>query len=258
MSLPEKRLGLALGGGAARGFAHVGVLQVLFEAGIQVHTVTGTSVGSLIGAALAAGKTCDEITYFGERVGWLSLTRAVWPRRGFLTFQPLERMLVDWLGDLDIENLVLPFGCVVTDALTGEARFFCEGKLAPRVRASCSVPPIVQPVLIDDCWYVDGGLVDNLPIRFARALGADLVMAVNLFGPATYLPTSFWTYSTNVLGHALLKAGDPPHSADVLVEPELTDFSLLGFKRRELIERGRAAMEHKLPELQALLARDSL
>jgi len=254
MTTGDKRLGLALGGGAARGFAHVGVLQVLFDAGIQVHAVAGTSVGSLIGAAFAAGKTCEEITYFGERVGWLSLARLAWPKRGFLTFRPLEKMLAEWLGDLNIEDLGMPYGCVVTDALTGESRFFREGRLAPRVRASCSIPPFVQPVPFDDRFYVDGSLVDNLPIRYTRQLGADVVLAVNLFGPSSYLPTGFWSYSTNVIGHALIKAGDDPLSADVLVQPELTDYTLFGFRRHELIERGRMAMEGKLPELLAVLA----
>ena len=101
---------------------------------------------------------------------------------------------------------------------------------------------------------VYGGIVDNLPIRYTRQFDVDLVLAVNLFGPTSVLPKGIIPYSSHILGLTLVQAGDDPASADCLVEPDLTDFSLIRFKRSELIERGRQAMEAKLPDLQALLA----
>lgn len=252
-NLPPKRLGLALGGGAARGFAHVGVLQALSETGIWPDVIVGTSVGSVIGACVAAGKSLDEIVDIAQRFHWGFAARLSWPRQGFFSFAPLERFLVKWLGDLCIEELPLRFACVATDALYGQARLFRDGRLAPRVRASCSVPLVVKPTLIEDRWYIDGGLVDNLPIRFTRALGADVVLAVNLFGPPTHLPAKMETYAAAVIGHTLVQAGDDPFSADVLVEPDLTDFSMVRMPRRHLIDLGYQAMLARLPELQNLL-----
>lgn len=248
-----KQFGLALGGGATRGFAHVGVLQVLAAAGIWPDIVVGASVGSVIGAAVAAGKSIDDITAVAGRMHWGHVARLAWPHRGLFSFAPLQRFLIRWLGDICIEDLPIRYGCVATDALTGQVRLFCDGRLAPRVRASSSVPVVVKPILIEDRWYVDGGTVDNLPIQATRALGADVVLAVNLFGHPTHLPKSISAYTSAILGHVLVQAGNDPHSADVLVEPELTDYSLLHMRRREMIERGRQAMQAKLPELKALL-----
>lgn len=249
----QKRLGLALGGGAARGFAHVGVLQALAEAGIWPDIVVGTSVGAVIGAGVAAGKNIDEIDRIARRINWGRIAHLSWPRRGFFSFAPLERFLVRWLGDLSIEELPLCYGCVAADALTGWPRLFRDGRLAPRVRASCSVPLAVRPVLIEDRWYVDGGLIDNLPIRFTRGLGADIVLAVNLFGPPRYLPSRMDTYTATILGHAIVQAGDNPASADVLVEPDLTDFDMLRMQRSRLFRLGYQAMSLRLPELRTLL-----
>lgn len=254
---PRKRLGLALGGGAARGFAHIGVLQALAEAGIWPEVIVGTSVGSIIGAAVAAGKNIDEINQIANHIHWGRLARLSWPRRGFVSFAPLERFLIQWLGDICIEDLPLRFACVATDPLYGRPRLFRDGRLAPRVRASCSVPLVVKPILIEDRWYVDGGLLDNLPIRFTRALGADIVVAVNLFGPPTHLPSQMDAYAAAIIGHTLVQAGDDPFSADVLVEPDLTDFDMLRMPRRRLIGLGCQAMSAKIPELQTLLHCDT-
>ena len=247
------RLGLALGGGGARGLAHVGVLQVLDEAGIKVHAIAGTSVGSLVGAALAANRSVLEITSVSRRINWFHLARPAWPKRGFINFEPMERFVINWLGDITFADLKMPFVCVGTDVLTGAVTVFNEGRIAPRIRASSSVPPFVQPVEIDGALYVDGGFVDNLPIVPVRQLGVDLVLAVNLFGPPSHVPTGYIAYSHVVIGHALVKAGDDPASADVLVQPDLTDYSMIRFRRDELIALGRGAMEAKLSELQTLL-----
>ncbi|MCP4167339.1 MAG: patatin-like phospholipase family protein [Chloroflexi bacterium] len=250
----RKRLGLALGGGGSRGLAHIGVLQVLEEAGIEVHAVAGTSVGSLVGVAVAAKRSVMEITAVSHRINWHNLARLTWPNRGFISFVPLERFVVNWLGDITFAELKLPFVCNATDALTGEERIFTEGRIAPCVRASSTVPPLVQPCEIDGHLYVDGGIVNNLPIKSVRSLGVDVVLAVNLFGLPSYLPAGREGYFLTVLGHALCKAGDDPDSADVLVRPDLTGYSMLRFHGKQSIQLGREAMEVKLSELKATLA----
>ena len=148
-SSSPKRLGLALSGGGSRGIAHVGALQVLAEAGIEIHAVAGVSAGAVVAAALAAGLSIDRITEMTQRFNWRQIARPAWPHRGFISFAPLERFLVRELGDLDITQLKLPFAAQATDVVTGESVVFLSGRLAPRVRASCTVPPVVQPVEID-------------------------------------------------------------------------------------------------------------
>lgn len=250
----QKRLGLALGGGGARGLAHIGALQVLEEADIKIHAIAGTSVGSLIGVGVAARRSLMEITSFSRRISWFHLARPAWPKRGFISFEPMERLIITWLGDIRFSDLKIPFVCVATDALTGAETVFAEGRVAPRIRASSTVPPFVQPVEIEGRLYVDGGIVNNLPIKPVRRFGVDVVCAINLFGPPSFLPKGHYAYSHVILGHALVKAGDDPKTADILVEPDLTGYSMIRFRRDELIALGRAAMEEKLPELQKLLS----
>ncbi|NUQ37788.1 MAG: patatin-like phospholipase family protein [Caldilineales bacterium] len=249
-----KRLGLVLGGGGARGLAHLGVLQVLEEAGVRIDAVTGASVGAFVGAAVAAGLPIATLSEVARSVRWWHLARPCWPRRGLVSFAPLEAYLKRLLGDINIEDLSLPFACVATDAFTGAGVVFRSGQLAPRVRASCSVPGAVKPILIDGVVYVDGGMVDNLPIDIMHSIAdVDVILAVNLFGPPTFLPQGIVGFTLTVAGHTLVQAGCNPHSADILVEPDCTGFSLTGFRYEELVGRGRAAMTAQLQVLLQVL-----
>ncbi len=248
-SAPQtKRLGLVLSGGAAFGLAHIGVLQVLDEAGIRIDAVGGTSVGALIGAAVAAGKSVREITQVAYRVNWLHLARPLPHRYGFISFRKLEWFLKTWLGDVDFEELKLPFICVGTDVLTGEARIFRTGKVARAVRISASVPPIVIPVKKDGRYYVDGGFSNNLPIAPVEAMGVDVILAVNLFGQASRMPPNYFAYAQLILGHMLTRTAGDPNRATVLVTPNLAENLATRF-HRSYIQVGRDAMKEKLPEL---------
>lgn len=251
----RKRLGLVLGGGGARGLAHIGVLQVLDEAGIRVHAVTGASAGAMIGAAVANRMPMEEINSLSRRIRWRHLVRPVWPRQGFLSFSPLEHFVIDMLGgDIDITDLPLPYACTATAALNGETATFWQGRLAPRIRASCSVPGLIQPIEIDGVVYVDGGISDNLPIAAMRTLpDIDVVLAVNLFGPATSLPHSPQAMALTAIGYSLVQAGSDPAQADVLIEPDCTGFGLFRFQYAPLVARGRQAMASHLEHLKALL-----
>jgi len=250
-----KRLGLVLSGGAAFGLAHIGALQVLEDAGVRIDAVGGTSVGALIGAAVAAGKSAMEITQVAYRINWLHLARP-WPNRyGFISFRKLEWLLNTWLGHATFDELKLPFICVGTDVLTGEPRVFREGNVAHAVRISASVPPIVIPTQKDGRYYVDGGFSNNLPIGPVEEMGVDVTLAVNLFGQASQMPKNYVTYAQLILGHMLTRTAGDPERATVLVTPNLADHLAAQFKR-SYVEYGREAMQEKLPDLLRALELD--
>lgn len=256
MSSPQRKtLGLVFSGGAAFGLAHIGALQVLEEAGVRIDAVGGTSVGALIGAGVAAGKSVREITQVAYRVNWLHLARP-WPNRyGFISFRKLEWLMNIWLGNPTFENLKLPFICVGTDVLTGEPRVFHEGSVAHAVRISASVPPIVIPAKKDGRYYVDGGFSNNLPIKPVEEMGVDVTLAVNLFGQASQMPRNYTTYAQLILGHMLTRTAGDPKRATVLVTPNLANHLAAQFQR-SYIDYGREAMQEKLPDLLRALELD--
>ena len=147
----------------------------------------------------------------------------------------------------------MPLAVVTTDLLTGEAVVYREGPLAIAVHASSAVPGSVAPVHYDGRVLVDGGLSNNLPISVAREMGADVVIAVNCFPPPTHAPIGVAQQATTALSWLLLRAGDPPQSADVLVEPPLEGVSLFALQRERLVRRGAVAMVAQLPRLRACL-----
>lgn len=174
------KIGLALGGGAVRGAAHVGVLKVLEQESIPIDLIAGTSVGSLVGGLYASGMKITEIEKLLPKVRWSSLVRPVWPR---LAICENSRM-ASWLENLDIckdfEELSIPFACVAADVLTGEAVVLRSGCLATAIRASTAIPLMMMPVHHQGRILVDGGVVHKIPAVLARSMGADLVIAVDV------------------------------------------------------------------------------
>jgi NTE family protein len=175
---------LALGGGAARGIAHLGVLKVLSEAGIPVRGVAGTSAGSVVGAFLCAGRDWRWMLAEARGLRWADLVQPVVPRMGMLGTERLERLLERQLGVLRFEDLSLPFAAVCVDIATGEEVVLRSGPLAPAIRASCSVPGIFAPVDLGTRLLVDGGLLNDVPADVARAIVGGPVLAVKLTGGA--------------------------------------------------------------------------
>ena len=175
-----KRLGLALGGGGARGFAHVGVLQVLEEAGIKPDLVVGTSAGSLVGALYASGKTGAQLQRIAETMEESTITDWALPflNRGVLRGEALARYVSNQTQGRKIEDLPIRLGIVATDLNLGEGVLFQRGDTATAVRASSAVPSVFLPVRINNRDYVDGGLVAPVPVRSAREMGAEVVVAV--------------------------------------------------------------------------------
>ena len=251
----RKKLGLALGGGAARGLAHVGVIQVLEGAGIPIDCIAGSSVGSLVGASYAAGFRGDRLRELALTTHWRDLARLIWPDNGFVSFEPMERLLTDRFGDRSFSETDIPYAAIAADLATGEQVTLREGKLAPAVRASCSVPGIVTPVEIGGRILIDGGVVNNLPISVVRELGADVVVAVSLADPAAGPPQGTWQIGLRALEFLLHHAGDNPATADVYLAMPLTGLSSLvrTSAGERLIALGEQIAQQALPEIKAAL-----
>ena len=177
----KPRLGIALGSGSARGWAHIGVLRALEQAGIVPDVVAGTSIGALVGAAYASERL-DRLEEWVTQIDWWEIIRYMDLRLGGVEGERLMRAFRERVEDTLIESLPKPFGAVATDLYTGREVWFQDGSLLDAVRASIALPGLFSPMRHQDRWLVDGGLVDPLPVSLCRALGADRVIAVNLNG----------------------------------------------------------------------------
>ncbi len=176
------RVGLALGSGAARGWAHIGVLQALGELGVKPDVICGTSIGALVGGFHLTGQL-ETLEHWTRRLNKLKLVRYLDVRltgSGVIAGNRLFRELERTLSESEIESLPVPFAIVATDLHTGQETWLTEGPLAPAIRASFSLPGLFEPVRIDDRWLVDGALVNPVPVSVCHALGARIVIAVNL------------------------------------------------------------------------------
>jgi len=184
--LPPKKIkiGLALGGGAARGFAHIGVIKALEAQGIYPDIVVGTSAGSVVGALYAAGNTGFQLQKLAMEMDEASISDWAVPlfrkNTGVLKGEALQSYVNKAVNNQPMEKLKIPFGAVATDLKDGKPILFQRGNTGMAVRASSAVPGVFQPVAISGHTYVDGGLVAPVPVRFARDMGADFVIAVNI------------------------------------------------------------------------------
>jgi NTE family protein len=249
------KIGLALGGGAARGFAHVGVIQVLEEAGIRPSLVVGTSAGSLVAAIYASGKNGAQLQAVAETMEEVTITDWTLPifSRGMFRGDALARYVNKQVDERLIETLPMPLGIVATDLHSGQGVLFQRGDTGTAVRASSAVPAVFTPVKIAGHEYVDGGLVSPVPVRYAKQMGAELVIAVDISSP----PEGNQANDTfQVLLQTFAIMGKSINTfelqgADVLVRPALTGVSSADFtSRRKSIEAGRLAMQQLLPQLR--------
>ncbi len=253
------RIGLALGGGAARGFAHVGVIQVLEEAGIRPALVAGTSAGSLVAAFYASGKSGKQLQHVAETMEEAAFADWTLPlfNRGMLRGDALARYVNGQVGSRLIEDFPLPLGIVATDLNSGQSMLFQRGDTGTAVRASSAVPAVFQPVRISGRDYVDGGLVSPVPVRAARQMGAELIIAVDISSPPDgnlaggTLDVLLQTFSimSKSINYFELR------EADVVVQPALPGVSSSDFSsRKKSIEAGRRAMQQLMPQLRAAIA----
>ena len=251
------RVGLALGGGAARGFAHIGVIQVLEEAGIRPSLVAGTSAGSLVAALYASGKTGSELGLLADAMDEAAITDWSFPGRGLIRGEALARFVRDNTGGRPIEQMKIPLGIVATDLDNGAPILFQVGDTGVAVRASSAVPAVFQPVRIGSREYVDGGLVSPVPVRFARQMGAELVIAVDISDPPDGAATGdmmrMLLQTFSIMGRSInyFELRD----ADIVLRPHLPGVSSADFaSRKRTIQAGREAALAQLPDIRAKIA----
>ena len=255
--LRPPKLGLALGGGAARGFAHIGVIQVLEEAGIRPDLVVGTSAGSLVAALYAHGKNGAELAALALTMDEGAITDWAFPSRGMIRGEALARYVREQTGGQAIEQLKLRLGIVATDLDSGSGMLFERGDTGLAVRASSSVPAVFQPVKIGNREYVDGGLVSPVPVRFARQMGAEMVIAVDISSPpdgnATGDTLKLLLQTFAIMGKRI--SYFELREADVVLRPGLVGVSSADFTSRvRAIRAGREMATAMLPDIRAKLA----
>ncbi len=259
-ALPKRslKIGLALGGGAARGFAHVGVIAVLEEAGLKPQLVVGTSAGSLVAALYASGKTSAQLQQTALNMEEVAITDWVLPifGRGMFRGDALARYVNDLVAGKLIENMAIPLGIVASDLNNGQAVLFQRGDTGTAVRASSAVPAVFVPVKINGREYVDGGLVSPVPVRYARQMGADVVVAVDISSPPEGNPAGdtlqILLQTFAIMGKSINQY--ELKDADVVVRPSLVGLKSADFSARQrAIDSGRAAMLAALPALRARL-----
>lgn len=283
-------IGLALGGGAARGIAHIGALQVLEENGIFPNYVVGTSIGALVGGMYAAGVSATRMAQVSANMRWRSLLSFNIPTlnlslqnlsfaggalpflEGATGFFELDK-LADWFesvigGNINFEQLNIPFAAIATDLVTGDTLALNTGRISSAIRASCSVPGIFTPTTRNGRLLVDGGISQNLPAAATRAMGADYVIAVNILpaggatvfsraGELEYQPRHIVDIAMYAI-YALIRVTQVNESpADCVITPAIGHISFSDLGRfDELIAAGRAATEAIMPKLLKDLGRE--
>lgn len=251
------RVGLALGGGAARGFAHIGVIQVLEEQGIRPDLVVGTSAGSVVAALYAAGHTGAQLATLADSMDEATITDWAFPLRGAIRGEALAAYIRKNTGGRPIEQMKLPLGVVATDLADGQPILFQRGDVGTAVRASSSVPAVFQPVKIGEREYVDGGLVAPVPVRFAKQMGAEFVIAVDISSPpdgaATGDAMRMLLQTFSIMGRSINNF--ELREADVVLRPRLNGISSADFAaRKRSIAAGREIALAMAGELRGKLA----
>ena len=250
------KLGLALGGGFARGMSHIGVIKALEEAGIPISFIAGTSIGSIIGGAYASGATVEEMATIGTKVRWHDFGRWTISKMGLASNKRLEALVRQLFRATRFEDLRIPLAIVATDLATGRPVVFTKGRLSLPIRASCAYPGLFLPIPHDGTFLVDGGLVRTVPAISARDMGADIVLGVAL----NNLDPSFTPrHIADVLSRSFtiaMQSAEPiwRRHADLIAEPQVETFAWDAFEHTpQLIEAGEAAVKKILPQLRALL-----
>lgn len=258
--MTEKKIGLALSGGGARGFAHVGVLKALAENNIPIDLIAGTSAGSFVGGAFAAGMSVSEIIEVGKKITWFGVAGFSYSPRGLLSNAPMGKFISDKFPVTRFEELTIPFASVACDLETGnEIVLKDEGDLAEAIRASCAIPGVFVPVIdAKGRALIDGGVVSPMPTRAVRDMGADFVIAVDLLTCGS----TFWGRPSTLLGTFFQSAmmmirtasRNQHYRADVIIEPQIAHIRPDEIARRdELVDLGEKAALEKMEEIRDLL-----
>lgn len=267
----KRKVGLALGGGAARGLAHIGVLEVLQREDIPINLIAGTSIGAVIGAVFAQGKDTQEIKKLvlemvEKRFTFIDPSL---PRTGFIKGRKIKKALASFIGgEIRFSDLKIPFACVATDIDTGEEMVIDEGSVPEAVRASISIPAIFTLVKWKGRYLVDGGLTNPVPVSVLQKMGADFIIAVNAIPDVTERARrvnkeksadskepniiNILMQSTYIGTYALVKSS--MESADIVIEPRVVHIGAADFHHAgECIRQGELAAQEAIPEIKRRL-----
>lgn len=229
-------IGLALGSGSVRGMAHLGVLRVLEEEGIPIDMIAGTSVGSLVGGAYAAGMPVEDCVRLVSTIRWGQLVRPTIPKRSFVHNIPMIGFIEQHLGKRLIEELPIPFAAVASDTSTGDAHIMRKGSLAQAISASTAIPAIMRPIDYEGKSLVDGAVVHPVPAALVKSMGADIVIAVNVCaesfskGTARHFVDSLLN-TIDMMSAKMVK--EELQLADIVLRPDL-GYTQIGFKDSEI------------------------
>jgi NTE family protein len=253
-------IGLALGGGAARGFAHIGVIKALESQGIFPNLVVGTSAGSVIAALYASGYRGTELQKIALSLDEAAITDWALPFSGrfggMIKGDALQTMVNRLVKNQTIENMSMPLGIVGTDLQTGNGILFQRGDTGQAVRASCSIPGVFQPTIIQGREYVDGGLVSPVPVRYAKQMGADIVIAVNISTEPSAQDSSgslgILLHTTSIMGKSINTF--ELDLAQVVIQPELKGMRGTDFKSRNAaILAGEESVMKQISQIKNIL-----
>ena len=257
----KKTIGLALGSGGARGFCHIGVLEVLQQHNVPIHIVTGCSMGAIIGGSFAAGVSVDTMLHLASKISNhkvfdVDITRL---RDGLARGNRVMSFYRKYVGEKLIEDCEIKFATIATELTTAQLHTFNSGPIWKAVRASMSIPGAFHPVREGDKIFVDGGILKRMPISEARELGADVVIAVDAIGPPreyTELGSAFKVVESAFGIMDWRAAQHEGKDADAFIIPEMHAKSMMAFKNNEdAIQAGREATLRALPQIFKILGR---
>jgi len=252
-TLRQKKVTLVLGGGVALGMAHIGVIEVLEAHNITPDLLVGTSAGAMAGAMYCAGLNPPQMLEYARELTWRRISRFCVPKMGLMDGRRMEKWIQEILPTNLIEEAPHPFAAVVTNLYTSRKEIIVSGPFASAVHASCALPGIFVPVNINDNLYVDGGLVDEVPVRSARELGATLVIAVQIHSAIEGLPPPKNIFEIIMRGQFIRSRRlnrDEVQGADVVIMPQASHMNAYDMSKTDtLVEIGRIAAEEKIPEI---------
>lgn len=245
----EPVVAIALGGGGAKGFAHIGVLKVLESHGIKPKIVTGTSAGSFVGSIYASGKTPYQLQQIALTLKESDIRDLTFNSQGVVQGQKLQNYVNKHIANKPIEQFPIRFAAVATRLDTGTKAEFIKGNAGQAVRASCSIPNVFVPATIGGKQYVDGGLVSPIPVKTAKAMGADIVIAVDISArPAGNKPMNMWgllDQTINIMGQQSIN--EELNQAHVIIQPKVGHLGTLDLKAsHESILEGEKAAQLKI------------
>ncbi|MDA3883191.1 MAG: patatin-like phospholipase family protein [Bacteroidales bacterium] len=245
------KIGLALGGGAVLGAAHVGALKALEEKNISVDYITGTSIGAFVGALFAFGKTWEDMVKISSELKWIDISAVSLSRYGLLSNKKLGDFIIKHIGDKNIEDADIDLAIVATDVSTGEKVVFDKGSVVTAVLASTCIPGIFMPIETQNLMLVDGGVVENVPTRTLKERGAEYLIGVDLNAMNSYKkPENILDVILNSF-HFIMKNAtySQTENVDLLIQPDLSAFNRSDMNQvKQLIEKGYEATSEALQD----------